>query len=114
MSQGETGPATAIPTGPATAGAVPEPALAFAFDGAPVPVLPGQSIAAALWASGRLAWRRTRRNGSPRGVFCGMGVCFDCLVVVDGRPNVRACLAPAQPGQQVGTQTGDGHARLAD
>jgi len=87
----------------------PGPGFEFSFDGEPVPALPGQSIAAALWASGRLSWRRTRRAGRPRGAFCGMGVCFDCLVVADGRPNVRACLARAVPGGTVATQEGTGH-----
>ena len=87
----------------------PGPGFEFSFDGEPVPALPGQSIAAALWASGRLSWRRTRRAGRPRGAFCGMGVCFDCLVVADGRPNVRACLARAVPGDTVATQEGTGH-----
>ncbi|MBC3841237.1 (2Fe-2S)-binding protein [Streptacidiphilus sp. 4-A2] len=90
----------------------PGPGFSFTFDGEPVPALPGQSIAAALWACGRQSWRRTRRTGRPRGVFCGMGVCFDCLVVVDGRPNVRACLAPAEPGLRVDGQEGTGHAEL--
>ena len=87
----------------------PGPGFEFSFDGEPVPALPGQSIAAALWASGRLSWRRTRHTGRPRGAFCGMGVCFDCLVVVDGRSNVRACLAQAVPGGTVETQEGTGH-----
>ena len=90
----------------------PEPGFSFTFDGEPVPALPGQTVAAALWSSGRMSWRTTRNGGRPRGAFCGMGVCFDCLVVLDGRPNVRACLAPARPGAQVTTQEGDGHAGL--
>lgn len=88
----------------------PGPGFEFSFDGEPVPALPGQSIAAALWASGRVSWRRTRHAGRPRGAFCGMGVCFDCLVVADGQSNVRACLAPAVPGGTVVTQEGTGHA----
>ncbi|MEZ0089851.1 (2Fe-2S)-binding protein [Streptacidiphilus sp. EB129] len=90
----------------------PEPGFTFDFDGAPVPALPGQTVAAALWASGRMSWRSTRVGGRPRGAFCGMGVCFDCLVVLDGRPNTRACLAPATPGAQATTQQGDGHDAL--
>lgn len=90
----------------------PEPGFEFDFDGEAVSALPGQTVAAALWASGRLAWRRTRVGGSPRGAFCGMGVCFDCLVVVDGRPNARACLLPARPGALISTQEGDGHGAL--
>jgi hypothetical protein len=85
----------------------------FRFDGEPVPALHGQTVAAALWQSGRLAWRLTRNGNRPRGAFCGMGVCFDCLVELDGTPNVRACLAPARPGAQVRTQRGGGHADLA-
>ncbi|WP_037606457.1 (2Fe-2S)-binding protein [Streptacidiphilus rugosus] len=90
----------------------PEPGFAFSFDGEPVAALPGQTLAAALWQADRLAWRTTRRGGRPRGAFCGMGACFDCLVELDGVPNVRTCLAPARPDAQVRTQRGDGHADL--
>ncbi|MEU8577857.1 (2Fe-2S)-binding protein [Streptomyces asoensis] len=79
------------------------------FDGREIEALPGQTIAAALWTSGVTAWRTTRGTGRARGVFCGIGVCFDCLVTVDGRPGRRACLVPAVPGAQVRTQHGTGH-----
>lgn len=69
-------------------------------DGRPVTALPGQTVAAALLAAGMLWWRRTP-TGAPRGLFCGMGVCFDCLVTVDGLPDQRACMTPARPGMQV-------------
>jgi hypothetical protein len=81
----------------------------FQFDGAPVAFRPGQTIGAALVAAGRMSWRTTRVAGAPRGIFCGIGVCFDCLVSVDGEPNHRACLVRAQPGQTVTTQEGTGH-----
>lgn len=84
----------------------------FDFDGAPIDFLPGQSVGAALTAAGIRSWRSTRIEGRPRGLFCGIGICFDCLVVADGRTNQRACLLPAQPGQQVRTQ--DGHGRGDD
>ena len=90
----------------------PEPAFEFSFDGEAVTALPGQTVAAALWQSGRLAWRRTRVGDRPRGAFCGMGACYDCLVELDGVPNVRACLAPARPGARARTQRGDGHDEL--
>ncbi|MEV6210588.1 (2Fe-2S)-binding protein [Kitasatospora sp. NPDC051914] len=90
----------------------PGPAHTIEFDGRPVPALPGQSIAAALWSAGILAWRRTRVGGRPRGAFCGIGVCFDCLATVDGRPNRRTCLLPAEPGTVVTTQEGHGRADL--
>ncbi|HEU0243552.1 MAG TPA: (2Fe-2S)-binding protein [Candidatus Limnocylindrales bacterium] len=80
------------------------------FDGAAIEVEEGQTIAAALIAAGRRSWRTTRVAGAPRGAFCGIGVCFDCLATVNGRPNVRACLATARPGDAVTTQDGTGHA----
>ncbi|MEU6557557.1 (2Fe-2S)-binding protein [Streptomyces sp. NPDC046915] len=91
------------------AGARPGPAFTVTFDGRPVEALPGQTVAAALWAAGVTAWRTTRREGRPRGVFCGIGVCFDCLVTVNGSPNQRACLVPVQPGDVIRTQEGTGH-----
>lgn len=45
--------------------------------------------------------RSTDVGGAPRGVFCGMGSCFDCLVTVDGRPGVRACMTPVVAGMRV-------------
>ncbi len=81
----------------------------FSFDGRPVPFRPGQTVGAALVADGRLSWRSTRRHSAPPGIFCGIGVCFDCLVTVDGRPNERACLVPAADGLRVSTQEGTGH-----
>jgi predicted molibdopterin-dependent oxidoreductase YjgC len=60
----------------------------------------GFSIAAALWANGirRLRWGRSGRQG---GLFCGMGICFDCLVRVEGQGAVRACRTEVVPGQRV-------------
>ena len=79
------------------------------LDGDAIPVEPGQSVAAALIAAGRRSWRRTRTGDRPRGVFCGIGVCFDCLATINGTPNRRACLVEAQPGDVVTTQHGTGH-----
>lgn len=86
----------------------PGPAFTVTFDGRPLEVLPGRTVAAALWAAGVTAWRGTRRTGRPRGVFCGIGVCFDCLVTVNGRPNQRSCLVPVRPGDVIRTQRGTG------
>ncbi len=85
----------------------------FSFDGEAITALPGQSIGAALIAAGHRSWRTTRINGAPRGIFCGIGICFDCLVTVNGRPNRRACLVPASSGDVVVTQEGTGYAELA-
>lgn len=93
--------------------AEPGLAVSFEFDGRPVTALPGQTIAAALWAAGVLSWRTTRVNARPRGVFCGIGTCFDCLVTVNGRPGLRACLVPVRAGDTVTVQEGHGRAELA-
>ncbi len=77
--------------------------IAVTVDGESVQAYPGEMVATLLLAMGRLTFRHTDRRHSPRGVFCGMGVCFDCLVTVDGQPNVRACLTPVQVGMVVET-----------
>lgn len=71
-------------------------------DGEPVSSYEGETIAAALVASGRRVFRYTA-SGQPRGVFCGMGACFDCLVEVDGDPSVRSCITPVREGMKVRT-----------
>jgi predicted molibdopterin-dependent oxidoreductase YjgC len=80
----------------------------FTFDGAPIAFQDGQSVGAALTAAGIRSWRTTRLEGRPRGLFCGIGICFDCLVTVNGRPSLRACLLPAASGDAVTTQRGTG------
>ncbi|MFE7181937.1 (2Fe-2S)-binding protein [Streptomyces erythrochromogenes] len=94
-------------------GGSPQSRFTVDFDGRELPAQDGQSVAAVLWGAGILAWRTTREGGAPRGAFCGIGSCYDCLVTVNGRPNQRACLVPARPGDAVTTQEGTGHADLA-
>lgn len=79
------------------------------FDGDRLPVRPGDSIAAVLVGAGIVSWRTTRVNGRPRGLFCGIGACFDCLVTVNGTSSVRACVTEAKPGDVI-TTSGGGHA----
>jgi D-hydroxyproline dehydrogenase subunit alpha len=69
-------------------------------DGRLVPAEPGQTLAAALIGAGITVFRHTA-TGAPRGIFCGMGVCFDCLVMVDGLADQRACITPVRPGMRV-------------
>jgi predicted molibdopterin-dependent oxidoreductase YjgC len=83
-------------------------ALRIVVDGKELIAHEGESVAAALLASGRRATRTTARTGEPRGYFCGMGVCQDCLVMVDGLPNVRACMTAVRDGLRVQTQRGLG------
>jgi aerobic-type carbon monoxide dehydrogenase small subunit (CoxS/CutS family) len=80
----------------------------FTIDGVPVDAYPGETIATALLAAGRRIARRTAHRGAPRGVFCAIGVCHDCRMVVDGEANVRTCLVPARAGMIVETQVGFG------
>jgi NADPH-dependent 2,4-dienoyl-CoA reductase/sulfur reductase-like enzyme len=77
--------------------------FAFRFEGRTVPFADGMTIAAALVAAGELGLRQTR-DGGHRGIFCGMGVCQECLVAVDGRPGRRACMTAAVPGGEVTRQ----------
>lgn len=62
----------------------------------------GETVAAVLLAEGIRAFRRTA-SGEPRGIFCGMGICYDCLVTVDGVPNTRACMTPIAAGMVIET-----------
>jgi hypothetical protein len=78
--------------------------LRITVDGEPVDGIAGQTIAGVLLAADRLSWRR-QRSGAPRGVFCGIGVCFDCLVTVGDERDVRACRRRARDGDVVTTQT---------
>lgn len=75
--------------------------MTIIFDGRPLQVRAGQTVGAALAGAGIRSWRATRRNGRPRGLFCGIGACFDCLVTVDGQPGQRACLVPIREGMTV-------------
>ncbi len=74
----------------------------FTVDGAPLHAPAGQSLAAALLAAGRAALR-TSPSGTPRGVYCGIGVCQECRVHVAGRGVVRACVTPVSAGMRVTT-----------
>ena len=75
--------------------------VTITVDGAPVSAYEGESIAAALLASGCQTFRQTRRTGAPRGLFCGMGVCYDCTVHVAGTGVVRSCVTPVEAGMTI-------------
>lgn len=80
----------------------------FTFEGEQMRAEDGQTIAAALMAEGIASWRTTRFSGSPRGILCGIGVCYDCLLTLNSEPNVRACVTQVQPGDDVRRQDGVG------
>jgi sarcosine oxidase subunit alpha len=66
----------------------------------------GETIAAVLVAAGRRTFRWTAKRHQPRGMYCGIGLCHECLMVVNGVPNTKACQTLATPGCQVETQMG--------
>ncbi|WP_103342088.1 (2Fe-2S)-binding protein [Amycolatopsis sp. CA-126428] len=78
--------------------------ITITVDGETVTGAAGQTVAGVLLAAGRLSWRTTR-SGAPRGVFCGIGACFDCLLTVNGVADVRACRRRAADGDEVRTQS---------
>ncbi|PRD52160.1 2Fe-2S iron-sulfur cluster protein [Phyllobacterium myrsinacearum] len=80
--------------------------IEFTFDGRLMRARNGDTLAASLLANGVNAFRRTSISGTERGPYCLMGVCFDCLVVVDGIGNRQACLTPVRQGMVVEPQRG--------
>ena len=80
--------------------------VTIVVDGARVEARSGDSVAAALLAAGIAATRTTPVTGSPRGPWCLMGACFDCLCVIDAEPSRQACLVAVRDGMTVETQRG--------
>ncbi|MBI5712261.1 MAG: (2Fe-2S)-binding protein [Chloroflexi bacterium] len=76
-------------------------AITIKVNGSAVSAHAGESVAAALAAAGFRAVRKTEASGSPRGLFCGMGMCYDCLATIDGIPNTRTCLAEVREGLEI-------------
>ncbi len=86
----------------------PPPLVEIAVDGRTVRALDGQTVAGALHQAGIDVLRRNPVTGEPRGAFCGMGVCFDCELTIDGAAGQRACLAHVHAGMRI--ETGDENA----
>ena len=85
----------------------PDPgSVTILFEGGPIRAREGESVAAALLAAGILDFRTTPVSRAPRGPFCMMGACFDCLAVVDGVGGVQTCLVPVREGMRVERQHG--------
>jgi len=77
-------------------------------DGRNIQGIEGEPIAAALLANGIRVFRYTQKFKEPRGLFCGIGQCTDCLMEVDGVPNVKTCVTPLKEGMIIKTQRGFG------
>ena len=84
----------------------PQRRLTVFVDGAALAAREGDSVAAVLLAAGHAFCRTTAISGLPRGPYCLMGVCFDCLVVIDGTANRQACMTPVSDGMRIETQRG--------
>ncbi len=77
--------------------------ISFEFDGQILKAYPGDSVAAALTSYGIMDLRETS-SGESRGIFCGMGVCHECLVDIDGEQNKRACMTKLKNGMKINRQ----------
>ena len=84
----------------------PADALGFTFDGRALTARAGDTVAAALLANGIQACRQTPVSGAARGPYCMMGVCFECLVEIDGEGSVQGCLTPVREGMRIARQQG--------
>lgn len=80
--------------------------VVFTYDGVEMEGYEGEPIAMALKAAGVEVHRFTAKRHEPRGIFCAIGRCTDCVMVVDGKPNVRTCMTPLVAGMDVRTQDG--------
>lgn len=82
----------------------PVPIVEITVDGRELSAREGETIAAALIAAGIRVNRYTQKRHEPRGLFCAIGQCTDCVMVVNGIPNVRTCVTPVAPGMRIETQ----------
>ena len=78
--------------------------VAITVDNKIIKAMEGEMVLAALLAVGIRVNRFTRRYNQPRGLFCGIGQCTDCVMIVNGIPNVRTCVTPVEEGMVIETQ----------
>lgn len=88
--------------------------VTITVDGKEVQAREGEMILAALLAQGIIVNRYTANRHEPRGLFCGIGQCTDCAMIVNGKPNVRTCITPVKAGMVIETQDGFGRKEGAD
>ena len=80
-------------------------AIEVQINGRQVTAFEGETVAAVLLSEDQRVLGHRFKTGRPRGFYCGMGVCYECLVTVDGLPNVRACLTPLVAGMVIETRS---------
>ena len=79
------------------------PQLQVIVDGRPVEAYLGETVAAVLAVSGHLKLPPPEHSGIPGSLFCGIGVCYSCLITIDRVPNQRACVTPVAEGMVIET-----------
>lgn len=77
--------------------------ITIEVNGREIEAYEGETVLAALTASGYKQLKQNPVNHEPRGALCGMGVCFECTVTIDGVPNIRACMTEVQEGMKITT-----------
>lgn len=82
--------------------------VTFTFDGKPVKAQEGDTVAVALHDAGVRILSHSAEAHRPRGLYCAIGNCSSCMMVVDGEPNVKTCLTLVREGMRVETQKGKG------
>lgn len=88
--------------------------VTFTLDGKEMQGFEGEPVAAALKADGVKVHRFTNKLHLPRGIFCAIGRCTDCVMIVDGKPNIRTCVTPLKEGMKVQTQYGTSANKFSD
>ena len=81
--------------------------ITFQLNGQLQTAAEGQSVAAVLLTIQERVTRHTRITGKPRGIFCGIGSCFDCLLIIDGLSNQRSCVIEIKEGMVLEVQNGN-------
>lgn len=82
------------------------PVVTIDFEGRRIDAMEGDSVAAALMGADIKSLRETAVKATRRGAYCMMGICFDCLVEIDGEPNRQSCMTPVRTGMKIRSQTG--------
>jgi predicted molibdopterin-dependent oxidoreductase YjgC len=75
--------------------------IQFYFSNEIIDAYDGETIAGALIRNNHRSFRQTTRFSKPRGMFCGIGVCFDCSVWIEGHGRERACVTRVRPGMKI-------------
>lgn len=71
------------------------------FEGQPLIAYKGDTVASVLTSYGIKDFRYTRKRQEPRGIYCAIGRCTDCMMTINGKPNVRACMTSIEEGMTV-------------